>query len=157
MNLNIVPLIQSASIVCCTFMFVCMLPSAYARELFAWHPIFMTLGYIGFMCEGIIVSFKSRAIEGVTRAGVLTNHMWLQLTSAIMVGIGFAAIYVNKVRVCFSIDWHACCYNKVDIIKCMSSQYLFGGGSSHHVGTCWFMCRQSMARIILRLCMANLA
>ena len=45
------------------------------------------------------MSFKSRAIEGVTRAGVLTNHMWLQLTSAIMVGIGFAAIYVNKVRV----------------------------------------------------------
>jgi len=79
-------------------MFVCMLPSAYARELFAWHPIFMTLGYIGFMCEGVIVFFKSRAIEGVTRAGVLTNHMWLQLTSAIMVGIGFAAIYVNKVR-----------------------------------------------------------
>jgi hypothetical protein len=97
-----------------------MLPSAYARELFAWHPIFMTLGYIGFMCEGIIVSFKSRAIEGVTRAGVLTNHMWLQLTSAIMVGIGFAAIYVNKVRVFFRsigmlvaiIKWtlsNACC------------------------------------------------
>ena len=150
MNLNIVPLIQSASIVCCTFMFVCMLPSAYARELFAWHPIFMTLGYIGFMCEGIIVSFKSRAIEGVTRAGVLTNHMWLQLTSAIMVGIGFAAIYVNKVRVSSILRM------RIRMMIVMEDRVLPKMALDAH-GSFLLLCRHCMARTILHHCMASLA
>lgn len=89
--------IQSLSILCCVYMFVALLPSVYARVLFAWHPILMTFGYIGLMCEGISVAYRARITDGMQRAEVLTNHLWVQIASTTLVSLGFAAIYVNKV------------------------------------------------------------
>lgn len=43
--------IQSLSVGCCVVMVIAMLPAAYQGELFAWHPLLFTLGFIGFMTE----------------------------------------------------------------------------------------------------------
>lgn len=43
--------IQTLSVGCCVAMAMAMLPAAYRGELFAWHPLMFTLGFIGFMTE----------------------------------------------------------------------------------------------------------
>lgn len=43
--------IQTLSVACCVAMAIAMLPAAYQGELFAWHPLMFTLGFIGFMTE----------------------------------------------------------------------------------------------------------
>lgn len=43
--------IQTLSVGCCVAMAMAMLPAAYQGELFAWHPLMFTLGFIGFMTE----------------------------------------------------------------------------------------------------------
>lgn len=87
---------QSLSILCCTFVVVSVLPSAYSGTLFAWHPIFMSIGYLIFMCEGISIAYRVRDLDGNSRVGLLTKHLWTQVASIMCVSLGFAAIYVNK-------------------------------------------------------------
>lgn len=88
--------VQSLSILCCIFIVVTVLPSAYAGTLFAWHPIFMSFGYLIFMCEGISIAYRCREIDGQSRVGLLTRHLWTQVASVGCVSLGFAAIYTNK-------------------------------------------------------------
>jgi cytochrome b-561 domain-containing protein 2 len=88
--------VQSLSILCCVSIVVAVLPAAYARTLFAWHPIFMSIGYLGFMCEGIAVALRARDVDGNARVSRLMSHMWVQLSSIFCASLGFAAIYVNK-------------------------------------------------------------
>lgn len=87
---------QSLSILCCIFIVVSVLPSAYAGTLFAWHPIFMSIGYLIFMCEGIMIAYRVRDLDGNSRVGLLIKHFWTQVASVVCVSLGFAAIYVNK-------------------------------------------------------------
>lgn len=87
---------QSLSIVLSVTIFVAVLPSAYAGVLFAWHPICMSIGYLGLMCEGISTACSARETDGVVRVQALWSHMWLQTSSTILTSLGFAAIYVNK-------------------------------------------------------------
>lgn len=88
--------VQSLSVVCCVSIVVAVLPAAYARTLFAWHPILMSIGYLGFMCEGIAVALRARDVDGNARVSRLMSHMWVQLSSIFCASLGFAAIYVNK-------------------------------------------------------------
>lgn len=90
--------ISSVSIVCCIVLIVSVLPRVYAGELFAWHPIFMALGFLGFMCEGILAAYHLRPSDGHLRVVALQNHMWMQVASAVCVFLGFLCIYSNKVR-----------------------------------------------------------
>lgn len=87
---------QSLSILCCTFVVVSVLPSAYAGILFAWHPIFMSIGYLIFMCEGISIAYRARDVDGNSRVGLLSKHFWTQVAAIVCVSLGFAAIYINK-------------------------------------------------------------
>ena len=43
--------IQLLSVGCCVTMALAMLPSAYQGTLFAWHPLMLSLGFLGFMTE----------------------------------------------------------------------------------------------------------
>ena len=66
--------------------------------LFSYHPLFMSLGFLLFMPEGILEAIGFRSTEGESRVKAITKHMWLQLAAVLCCGIGFGAIFANKVR-----------------------------------------------------------
>lgn len=88
--------IQTLSILCCITIIVAVLPGIYAGKLFPWHPVFMTIGFLGFMCEGITAAFKLRPTDGPPRVTALQNHMLVQLTATAFILLGFSVIYWNK-------------------------------------------------------------
>ena len=90
--------ISTVSILCTVALVLSLLPQVYAGELFPWHPILMGLGFLGFMCEGIIAAYRLRAIDGSNRVAALQNHMWVQVAATISIMLGFWAIYYNKAR-----------------------------------------------------------
>lgn len=70
----------------------------YNGTLFAWHPILMSIGFLGAMGEGAITALKFRAVEGPPRASAIMQHFWMQLLAVAAVSGGFWAIYQNKVN-----------------------------------------------------------
>ena len=48
------------------------------------------------MVEGVTLAYRARLADGEARSDILTNHMWLQVTSGVLVCMGFGAIYANK-------------------------------------------------------------
>lgn len=56
----------------------------------------MGLGFLGFMCEGIIAAYRLRPTDGPLRVTAIQNHMWVQVASIISIQLGFWAIYYNK-------------------------------------------------------------
>jgi hypothetical protein len=38
--------------------------------LFAWHPAFMTLGFVGLMSEAVLLAFAFRTLEGSSLSGL---------------------------------------------------------------------------------------
>lgn len=75
-----------------------LLPGIYAGELFPWHPVLMGVGFLGFMCEGVLAAYKLRSTDGPPRVMAITNHMYVQLAATLSIILGFLAIYYNKVR-----------------------------------------------------------
>lgn len=69
----------------------------YNGTLFCWHPIFVTLGFTGLMTEAAVVAINFRRLEGQPRVAAIERHMYLQIASLICVGVGFWAIWQNKV------------------------------------------------------------
>lgn len=69
----------------------------YNGTLFAWHPILMSLGFLGIMSEGVLTALKFRRLEGPPRAAAIQRHFWIQLLAVTAVAGGFWAIYQNKV------------------------------------------------------------
>ena len=65
--------------------------------LYTWHPIFMALGFLGLMTEGVLTSMSWHTLEGSARTAVLFRHMWWQIGSVGCVSLGLAAIETNKV------------------------------------------------------------
>jgi hypothetical protein len=90
--------IQSLTVGCCVGMALAVLPAAYQGELFAWHPLLLTLGFLGFVTEGIMVAVSFRPKEGMTRVTAITNHALIQAAATAFLTLGFYAIYHNKVR-----------------------------------------------------------
>lgn len=88
--------IQTLSVGCCVAMAMALLPSAYQGELFAWHPLMFTLGFVGFMTEGIMTAVRFRPNEGTTRVAAITNHALIQCASTACCCLGFYAIFHNK-------------------------------------------------------------
>ncbi|KAL4443035.1 hypothetical protein ABPG77_008526 [Micractinium sp. CCAP 211/92] len=88
--------IQTLSVGCCVAMAMAMLPAAYRGELFAWHPLMFTLGFIGFMTEGIMAAVRFRPNEGSTRVAAITNHALIQCAATACCCLGFYAIFHNK-------------------------------------------------------------
>jgi len=88
---------QTLSILCCVSLVLTLLPQVYSGELFPWHPVLMAIGFMGFMCEGIVAAYKLRPTDGPPRVLALQQHMFVQIAATICIVLGFAAIYANKV------------------------------------------------------------
>ncbi len=89
--------VQLISILCCITLIVALLPSVYSGDLFPWHPVLMAIGFLGFMCEGILTAYKLRLSDGQMRVAALQQHMNIQLAATACIVLGFMAIYFNKV------------------------------------------------------------
>lgn len=89
--------IQTLSVVLCVAIVLVMLPAVYQGTLFAWHPLLLTLGFLGFMTEGIMAAVRFRPNEGISRVQAITNHALIQGAAAACVTLGFYAIVHNKV------------------------------------------------------------
>lgn len=76
---------------------VTLVVAMYNGTLFAWHPILMSIGFLGAMAEGAITALKFRGLEGPPRAAAIMTHFWIQLLAVAAVSGGFWAIYQNKV------------------------------------------------------------
>ncbi|GLI61584.1 hypothetical protein VaNZ11_004000 [Volvox africanus] len=69
----------------------------FDNTLFAWHPAFMSIGYVVFMTEGLIAAIHFRQIDGHERVKAIWSHALLQLRAVICIVIGFGVIYRNKI------------------------------------------------------------
>ena len=67
-------------------------------SLFAWHPVFMSLGFVTFMTMGVVRSVTFRALEGNARVKAIQVHAVLQLFALSCMFAGLAAVVQNKVR-----------------------------------------------------------
>lgn len=66
-------------------------------NLFSWHPVFITLGFVGLMSEGILLGTAFRSLDGRERVGAIIRHALMQVGACVAIAIGFLAIYFNKV------------------------------------------------------------
>lgn len=71
--------------------------SLFDSTLFAWHPLFMSIGYLLFMAEGLISAVRFRHLDGPERVRAIQSHALWQLRAVLCVFIGFVIIYRNKV------------------------------------------------------------
>ena len=66
-------------------------------SLFAWHPASMATGFATCMTLGVAQAMSARGEVGEERTGKLRRHMYLQLSAALTIFLGFIAITSNKV------------------------------------------------------------
>ncbi|CAG9460428.1 unnamed protein product [Pedinophyceae sp. YPF-701] len=66
--------------------------------LFAFHTLFMSVGLVLVMTEGVLRAMEARATHGPHRTAALKTHMALQLGAVVCLGAGFLTIFANKVR-----------------------------------------------------------
>jgi hypothetical protein len=66
-------------------------------SLFGWHPFSMSLGYIYYMGEGLILAWSFRQQEGMQRVQGIERHAMVQAVAFLLAGLGFATIAYNKV------------------------------------------------------------
>ena len=117
--------VQSLSVCCCIGLALAVLPGAYGGELFAWHPLFMAVGFLGFMTEGILAAYRFRATDGGVRVQAIQNHGWIQAAATVAVASGFLAIYRNKA----SGRWGTCAGPRGRVVPALLPQ-LKGAGPS---------------------------
>jgi hypothetical protein len=66
-------------------------------SLFGWHPFSMSLGYIYYMGEGLILAWSFRQQDGMQRVQGIERHAMVQAVAFLLAGLGFATIAYNKV------------------------------------------------------------
>lgn len=84
--------------VLCLFLVASITVCALDKTLFVWHPIFMSLGFLGLMAEGILLSISFRPTDGAKRTGKIQQHMYWQSAATLSVLAGLTVIVANKVR-----------------------------------------------------------
>ena len=89
--------------------------------LFAWHPIFMTAGFLAFMVEGVLTALDFRAREGTPRVRAIQKHATLQMAASACILLGFTAIVANKVPWTGSLAMRgACRARQLLMVQCCS-------------------------------------
>lgn len=68
-------------------------------SLFAWHPFFMSCGFLCFMTMGVVRSVTFRPLEGTARTKAIEIHAFLQILALSCTFAGLAAITANKVQI----------------------------------------------------------
>lgn len=71
--------------------------SVFDGTLFAWHPLFMSIGYLLFMAEGLMSALGFRMLDGPDRVAGINGHALLQIRATLAIILGFGVIYKNKV------------------------------------------------------------
>jgi cytochrome b-561 domain-containing protein 2 len=65
--------------------------------LFSWHPAYMAIGYLLLMTEGLLRAAEFRPLEKLPRVHAIQRHGWVQGAALLLLIMGYAAIYLNKV------------------------------------------------------------
>ena len=66
-------------------------------SLFSWHPFLMTIGYVGFLFQAILVfSRESSLFSNLKHKQKITLHWICNTLGLISILVGYAAIYYNK-------------------------------------------------------------
>lgn len=89
----IVPTIYAIAAGVIISFWMCVLDSS----LFAWHPTFMTLGFLGFMTLGVVRSITFRKLDGSPRVKAIQIHALFQASAVLCITLGLAAVVTNKV------------------------------------------------------------
>ncbi|KAK2075833.1 hypothetical protein QBZ16_001574 [Prototheca wickerhamii] len=63
----------------------------FSGVLFAWHPVLMSVGFLGLMTEGLLAAVRFRPLDGQARTSAIFHHAYLQIVS-------ITSIYKNKNR-----------------------------------------------------------
>ena len=72
-------------------------------SLFAWHPTFMSVGFLGLMTLGIVRSITFRKLDGKARVKAIQIHGFIQALASSCMFAGLGCIVQNKVaRICLS-------------------------------------------------------
>ena len=76
---------------------VSLVAMQYNGTLFSWHPVLMSIGFLGMMSEGVLTALKFRRLEGQQRVAAIQTHLYIQAAATAAVTLGFVAIARNKV------------------------------------------------------------
>jgi hypothetical protein len=71
--------------------------ASFNGSLFSWHPFTLSLGYIYFMAEGLLVAWQLRQIDGLERVQAIELHATHQIRALLLIVVGAGAIIYNKV------------------------------------------------------------
>lgn len=72
--------------------------AVFNGTLFSWHPTLMSIGFLGFMGNGVLTAFQFRHVmDANARVKAIQKHALWQLAAVFCIGSGFYAIYQNKV------------------------------------------------------------
>ena len=66
-------------------------------SLFAWHPTFMLVGFVGVMTLGVVRSITFRKLDGKARVKAIQIHAFLQTFALSCMSGGLGCIVQNKV------------------------------------------------------------
>ncbi len=66
-------------------------------SLFAWHPTFMSVGFLGLMTLGIVRSITFRKLDGKARVKAIQIHGFIQVVASSCMFAGLGCIVQNKV------------------------------------------------------------
>jgi len=66
-------------------------------SLFAWHPTFMSVGFLGLMTLGIVRSITFRKSDGKARVKAIQIHGFIQVVASSCMFAGLGCIVLNKV------------------------------------------------------------
>ena len=70
---------------------------AFDGSLFAWHPVFMSFGFVGLMTLGVVRSITFRKLEGKARVKAIQIHGFIQALALSCMFAGLGCIVQNKV------------------------------------------------------------
>lgn len=90
--------IRALAVACIIPIVLTQLGGIFQGILFPWHPVLMSIAFLGLMTEGVLAAVGFRALEGSARTSAIIHHAYIQLASILCIVLGFLAIYSNKVR-----------------------------------------------------------
>ena len=93
------------SALACLYLLSAVLATTRALNLFAFHPIFMSVGVLAFMTEGFLVyrngalvSTFADIMAGSAKSQARSIHMVLQVSGSVFIFMGLVFICSNKMR-----------------------------------------------------------
>ena len=89
--------VRSLTAICIVSVLLTQISGVFSGVLFAWHPVLMSVGFLGLMTEGLLAAVRFRPLDGQARTSAIFHHAYLQIVSITCIFLGFLAIYKNKV------------------------------------------------------------